>query len=67
MVNFITSILRANRVEDGTRRAAMETVMTAREGLEDAKNQLSATIRDLLRENDRATKRQPKNDKANKK
>lgn len=63
MVNFITSILRANRVEDGTRRAAMETVMSAREGLQSAQNALSNTISDLLRENDRVTKRQQKNEK----
>ena len=63
MVNFLTSILRANRVEDGTRRAAMETVMTAREGLQSAQNALSNTISDLLRENDRVTKRQQTNEK----
>jgi hypothetical protein len=67
-MNFFTSILRAGQVEDGTRRAVLETIVSAREGLEAAQasaehagNKLTDTIRDLMRENDRVTKRRERN------
>lgn len=67
-MNFFTSIMRAGKIEDGTRRAVMETVIAAREGLEaaqadaeHARNKLTDTIRDLMRENDRVTKRRERN------
>lgn len=63
MVNFLTSILRSHQVNDGTRRAAMETVISAREDLQAAGNSLSNTIRDLMRENDRVTKRRERNER----
>ena len=70
MGNFFTSIMRANKVEDGTRRAVIETMVGAREDLERAVmhaeragNKLTNTISDLLRENDRVTKRQTRNAK----
>lgn len=60
MLHFITSVINSNKVEDGTRRAAMETVISARESLTQASNALSETINDLMRENDRVTRRQIK-------
>jgi prefoldin subunit 5 len=67
-MNFLTSILRAGKVEDGTRRAAIETIVSARETLENAvahaeqtRNKLTDTIGDLMRENDRLTKRRVRN------
>lgn len=64
MANFFTSILRAGKVEDGTRRAVIETIVAAREDLEaatahaqNAGNKLTDTIRDLMLEQDRVTQR----------
>jgi hypothetical protein len=62
MVNFLTSIFRANNLEDGTRRAAIETVASVREDFDASINSLQATIRDLMREQDRVTKRQQQNE-----
>jgi hypothetical protein len=63
MVSFLTSVFRSNRIEDGTRRAAMETVILARQDLQAASSRLNDTINDLIRENDRVTRRQQRNEK----
>lgn len=67
-MGFFSSIMRANKIEDGTRRAAIETIVSAREDLETATahaqsagNKLTDTIRDLMREQDRVTKRRVRN------
>lgn len=65
MAGFFSSVFKSHQVNDGTRRAAMETVISAREDLQAAGNRLNDTIRDLMREQDRVTKRQRKNEKPN--
>lgn len=70
-MNFLSSIMRAGKVEDGTRRAVTETIVAAREDLEAATaraehagNRLTDTIRDLMKEQDRVTKRRERNARA---
>jgi hypothetical protein len=67
-MGFFSSIMRAGKIEDGTRRAVIETIVSAREDLEAATahaekagNKLTDTIRDLMREQDRVTKRRERN------
>lgn len=70
-MNFFTSIMRAGKLEDGTRRAVTETIVSARQDLEAAAadaehagNKLTDTIRDLMREQDRLTRRRDRNARA---
>lgn len=58
MAGFFATLFKPDQMADGTRRAALETVMVAREGLDEASDKLTATIREMLRENDRANQRQ---------
>lgn len=67
-MGFFSSIMRAGKIEDGTRRAVIETIVSAREDLEAATakaehagNKLTDTISDLMREQDRITKRRERN------
>lgn len=57
MAGFFTTLFKPDQMADGTRRAAMENVTVAREGLEASTDKLLATIRDMLNENDRANQR----------
>ena len=61
MAGFFATLFKPDQISDGTRRAALETVAVAKEGLEAANDKLLDTIRDMLRENDRVTIRQPRN------
>jgi hypothetical protein len=61
MAGFFATLTNRNQLQDGTRRAVMETVVQAREGVEQARNRLDGVISDLMRENDRITKRQQRN------
>jgi hypothetical protein len=58
MAGFFTTLFKSDQMSDGSRRAALENVSVAREGLERSTNKLLDTINDMLRENDRVTKRQ---------
>ena len=58
MTGFFATLFKPDQMSDGTRRAALETVTVAKEGLEASSDKLLATIRDMLRENDRVTRRQ---------
>lgn len=61
MAGFFSTIMRKDQLQDGTRRAVMETVVNAREGVEQARNRLDSVIAELMQENDRVTQRQSKN------
>ena len=63
MAGFFATLFKPDQVQDGTRRAVMETVVQAREGVEKARNRLDDVITELLRDNDRVTKRQRENER----
>lgn len=62
MAGFFATLFKPDQMADGTRRAAIENVSVAREGLERSTDKLLETIRDMLRENDRVTIRRQRND-----
>lgn len=61
MTGFFATLFKPDQAADGTRRAALETVMTAKEGLDRSTDKLLATIHDMLNENDRANQRAVRN------
>ena len=62
MATFLTTLFVRDALKDGTQRAAIETVVNAREQLQKAGNRLSDTIRDVMDSNDRITRRRRSNE-----
>jgi hypothetical protein len=62
MAGFFATLFHPSQIEDGTRRAAIESVANATDDLDAATARLTKTIDEMLRENDRANKRRRKDE-----